>query len=75
MGAPYNPFGFNISTPIDPYNPIGDLGNVFVDSDGNAEFEFAYDDVLLVGNYSVLGRGISISQNPSDFGLGGTEMS
>ncbi|RUS35545.1 superoxide dismutase [Jimgerdemannia flammicorona] len=54
-GAHYNPHGKNHGAPDKDIRHTGDLGNVFANDDGVAEFTKTDNQVKLIGPYSVIG--------------------
>jgi len=75
MCAHYNPFNKNHGCPGVDERHVGDLGNIFTDLFGNANYS-TYDDIIkLSGDYSIIGRGLIIHADPDDCGLGGNEES
>jgi Cu-Zn family superoxide dismutase len=48
---------------------VGDLGNVVVDQNGNANYTF-FDDVIKLRGFrcNIIGRGLVIHENPDDCG-------
>ena len=73
MGAHYNPDGVDHGHLGDGH--VGDLGNITADESGTAKFSIRADRVELIGDRSVVGRGIVVHANPDDFGKGGDEES
>ncbi len=71
----YNPFGKQHGGLNDPDAHIGDLGNVYADSEGTVDVEFVAQYVRLRGEYSVLGRSFVVHEGEDDLGLGGHEDS
>jgi len=69
MGGHYNPDGENHGT-LDKGH-VGDLGNVTANEQGVADFTIVAERVDLVGDRSVIGRGIVIHADPDDLGQGG----
>ena len=75
MCAHYNPFNKKHGCPGVDERHVGDLGNLFTDLFGNANYS-TYDDVIrLSGEHSIIGRGLIIHADPDDCGLGGNEES
>lgn len=54
---------------------VGDLGNITADDNGTASFSIQANRVDLIGERSVVGRGIVVHANPDDLGKGGDEES
>jgi superoxide dismutase, Cu-Zn family len=73
MGAHYNPDGVDHGHLGDGH--VGDLGNITADESGTAKFSIRADRVELIGNRSVVGRGIVVHADPDDLGKGGDEES
>ena len=73
MGAHYNPDNVNHGELSDGH--VGDLGNINADDSGNATFSIRADRVDLMGDRSVVGRGIVVHSDPDDLGKGGNEES
>ena len=69
MGGHYNPDGENHGN-LDKGH-VGDLGNVTANEQGVADFTIVAKRVDLVGDRSVIGRGIMIHADPDDLGRGG----
>jgi Cu-Zn family superoxide dismutase len=70
MCAHYNPFDKTHGGPFMENRHVGDLGNLYTDKDGVANYTF-YDNVIqLEGAYSIIGRGLIIHENPDDCGQG-----
>jgi Cu-Zn family superoxide dismutase len=73
MGGHYNP---DDTTHGDlEKGHVGDLGNITVDEDGTASFSIEAKKVELIGERSVVGRGIVVHADPDDLGQGGDEES
>ena len=73
MGAHYNPDGVDHGHLGDGH--VGDLGNIEADETGKAEFSIRADRVELIGDRSVVGRGIVVHADEDDLGKGGDEES
>ena len=73
MGSHYNPDGVDHGHLGDGH--VGDLGNIEADKTGKAEFSIRADRVELIGDRSVVGRGIVIHADKDDLGKGGDEES
>ena len=73
MGGHYNPDGVDHGNLESGH--VGDLGNVTADDSGVADFTIVAKRVDLVGDRSVVGRGIVIHADTDDLGLGGDEES
>lgn len=73
MGGHYNPDNVNHGDLIEGH--VGDLGNIEADEDGKAEFSIKAKRVDLIGDRSVVGRGIVVHADEDDLGQGGDEES
>jgi Cu-Zn family superoxide dismutase len=73
MGAHYNPDGVDHGDLGDGH--VGDLGNITADESGTAKFSIRADRVDLIGDRSVVGRGIVVHADEDDLGKGGDEES
>jgi len=73
MGGHYNPDAVNHGHLGDGH--VGDLGNIEADENGTASFSIRADRVDLIGDRSVVGRGIVVHADPDDLGKGGDEES
>ena len=73
MGAHYNPDGVDHGDLNEGH--VGDLGNIEADEDGKADFSIKAHRVDLIGDRSVVGRGIVVHADPDDLGKGGDEES
>jgi Cu-Zn family superoxide dismutase len=73
MGAHYNPDGVDHGHLGDGH--VGDLGNITADENGQAKFTIRADRVELIGERSVIGRGIVVHSDEDDLGKGGDEES
>ena len=69
MGGHYNPDGVDHGD-IEKGH-VGDLGNVLADESGVAEFSITAKRVDLLGERSVIGRGLVIHSDEDDLGKGG----
>ena len=69
MGAHYNPDGVDHGDLKQGH--VGDLENVLADDKGVAEFSIVAKRVDLIGERSVIGRGIVIHEDEDDLGKGG----
>ena len=54
---------------------VGDLGNLVADAEGNAHFELEDHQVMLHGEFSVIGRSCVCHAKIDDLGEGGDEES
>ena len=73
MGAHYNPDGVDHGHLGDGH--VGDLGNITADENGQAKFTIRADRVDLIGDRSVVGRGIVVHADEDDLGKGGDDES
>ena len=73
MGGHYNPDNVNHGDLNEGH--IGDLGNIEADENGKADFSIKAHRVDLIGDRSVVGRGIVVHADPDDLGKGGDEES
>ena len=73
MGAHYNPDGVDHGDLNEGH--VGDLGNIKADEDGRADFTIKVNRIDLIGDRSVVGRGIVVHADPDDLGKGGDEES
>jgi len=73
MGGHYNPDGVDHGNLGDGH--VGDLGNITADGSGVAKFTIRADRVDLLGDRSVVGRGIVVHSDKDDLGKGGDEES
>ena len=73
MGAHYNPD--NVNHGVLNEGHVGDLGNIEADENGKADFSIKAHRVDLIGDRSVVGRGIVVHADPDDLGKGGDEES
>ena len=69
MGGHYNPDGVDHGDINEGH--VGDLGNVTADEDGKASFSIKANRVDLIGDRSVVGRGLVIHEDEDDLGKGG----
>jgi len=73
MGGHYNP---DDATHGDlDKGHVGDLGNITAEEDGTASFSIQAKRVELIGERSVVGRGLVVHADPDDLGKGGDEES
>ena len=74
-GPHYNPHNLKHGAPASRQRHVGDLGNVFANSNGVASGRLVEATVLLHGPTSVLGRSVVVHADRDDLGLGGHELS
>ena len=73
MGGHYNPNGVDHGDIEQGH--VGDLGNITADESGVANFSIQANRVDLIGERSVVGRGLVVHSDPDDLGQGGDEES
>ena len=73
MGGHYNPDNVNHGDMNEGH--VGDLGNIKAGEDGKADFSIKAHRVDLIGDRSVIGRGIVVHADEDDLGKGGDEES
>ena len=73
MGAHYNPDDVQHGDLAEGH--VGDLGNIEADENGKADFSIKASRVDLIGDRSVVGRGIVVHSDEDDLGKGGDEES
>ena len=73
MGGHYNPDNVNHGDLMEGH--VGDLGNIEADESGKADFSIQANRVDLIGDRSVVGRGIVVHADADDLGKGGDEES
>ena len=73
MGGHYNPDNVTHGSVEDGH--VGDLGNIEADENGMARFSIQAKRVDLIGDRSVVGRGLVIHADEDDLGKGGDEES
>ncbi len=73
MGGHYNPDNVNHGDLMEGH--VGDLGNIQADESGKADFSIKATRVDLIGDRSVVGRGIVVHSDEDDLGKGGDEES
>ena len=73
MGAHYNP-GDATHGDLEKGH-VGDLGNIIADDNGTASFSIQANRVDLIGERSVVGRGLVVHSDRDDLGKGGDEES
>ena len=74
-GPHFNPGGKEHGAPGDANRHAGDLGNVTVGADGNANFTITDSQIPLTGPNSIIGRAVVVHADPDDLGAGGHELS
>lgn len=73
MGGHYNPDGADHGDLTDGH--VGDLGNITADDQGVAKVRIIAKRVDLMGDRSIVGRGIVVHADKDDLGKGGDEES
>ncbi len=73
MGGHYNPDNVNHGDRDEGH--VGDLGNIIATESGVANFSIKANRVDLIGDRSVVGRGIVVHADKDDLGLGGDDES
>jgi superoxide dismutase, Cu-Zn family len=73
MGGHYNPDGVDHGDIEQGH--VGDLGNITADESGTANFSIQANRVELIGDRSVVGRGIVVHADQDDLGNGGDDES
>ncbi len=73
MGGHYNPDSVDHGEADNGH--VGDLGNIEADENGVASVKIKADRVDLLGDRSVVGRGIVVHADEDDLGKGGDEES
>ena len=73
MGGHYNPDGVDHGDENEGH--VGDLGNITADESGVAKVNILSNRIELMGDRSVIGRGIVVHANQDDLGQGGDEES
>ena len=69
MGGHYNPDGVDHGD--EKKGHVGDLGNITANEDGTASFSIQANRVELIGERSVVGRGLVVHADQDDLGQGG----
>jgi Cu-Zn family superoxide dismutase len=76
MCAHFNPYGSNHGCPGIKERHVGDLGNIFTNSKGEAKYTFHDDVIKLRGTKcNIIGRGLIIHEDEDDCGKGGNAES
>ena len=73
--AHYNPFNKQHGGLNEKNSHVGDLGNIFVDNNGNCKCVIKANNIRLSGEYSVIGRSIVIHEKEDDLGKGQNDES
>ena len=69
MGGHYNPDGVDHGG--EEKGHVGDLGNITANEEGTASFSIQANRVELIGERSVVGRGLVVHADQDDLGQGG----
>ena len=76
MCAHFNPYNKTHGCPGEKERHVGDLGNLYTDNNGKANYGFEDNVIKLRGSKAnILGRGLIIHADPDDCGKGGNEAS
>ena len=76
MCAHLNPYNKTHGCPGQTERHVGDLGNLYTDNNGKANYSFEDNIIKLRGSKAnILGRGLIIHADPDDCGKGGNEAS
>ena len=76
MCAHFNPYNKTHGCPGQKERHVGDLGNLYTDNNGKANYSFEDNVIKLRGSKAnILGRGLIIHADPDDCGKGGNEAS
>jgi len=73
MGGHYNPDGVDHGDEKEGH--VGDLGNITADESGVAKVNIVSNRIDLIGDRSIIGRGIVVHADEDDLGQGGDEES
>jgi Cu-Zn family superoxide dismutase len=73
MGGHYNPDGVDHGD--DKEGHVGDLGNITADESGVAKVNMVSNRIDLMGDRSIVGRGVVVHADRDDLGQGGDEES
>ena len=76
MCAHFNPYNKTHGCPGQKERHVGDLGNLYTDNNGKANYSFEDNIIKLRGSKAnILGRGLIIHADEDDCGKGGNEAS
>lgn len=76
MCAHFNPYNKTHGCPGQKERHVGDLGNLYTDNNGKANYSFEDNVIKLRGSKAnILGRGLIIHADPDDCGKGNNEAS
>jgi len=70
---PYNTLHGDISDNVNNRH-VGDLGNILVDTNGNAKYSFNDKIIRLRGKRNIVGRSVVIHADEDDLGRGGIDL-
>lgn len=70
IGGHFNPSNSNHGGKSEWIRHVGDLGNIFADADGIAEFSFPDSLISLTGPHSILNRTLVVTEFGDDLGKG-----
>jgi len=73
MGGHYNPDGVDHGDEKEGH--VGDLGNITADESGVAKVNIVSNRIELMGDRSIVGRGVVVHADEDDLGKGGDEES
>ena len=73
MGGHYNPDGVDHGDEQEGH--VGDLGNITADESGVAKINIVSNRIVLMGDRSIVGRGVVVHADKDDLGQGGDEES
>lgn len=74
-GPHYNPYGNDHGGPEDVNRHVGDLGNIVAHITGLAKIQMVDHKITLVGEHSILGRTLCVTEFEDDLGKGGHDYS
>lgn len=78
VGSHYNPFNKEHGPPvltnsneiyINKNRHVGDLGNIYINSDGTANINIVDNLISLEGRYSIIGRSLVVHSDEDDLGF------
>jgi Cu-Zn family superoxide dismutase len=75
MCSHFNPYSMTHGGPESPIRHVGDLGNVYFDNSGRANYSVMDSVIKLSGKCNIIGRGLIIHEEKDDLGLGGNAES
>ena len=74
-GPHFNPHNKTHGGPASEVRHVGDLGNLIAGEDGTSHFELEDHQIMLHGEFSVIGRSCVTHAGVDDLGNGGNEES